>query len=90
MRRRADAAGLWRYALPRRARRLRRHQPRDGVDPRAPHAQGLGLHNDLQNEFSVVANMMPVELMHEFGTPAQQEEIVERLIVGELHASPSA
>ncbi len=83
VRRRADAAGHWRYALPAELggsdgtnleiALIREHLSR----------QGLGLHNDLQNEFSIVANLMVVELLHAFGTPAQKEEIVEKLIVGE-------
>jgi alkylation response protein AidB-like acyl-CoA dehydrogenase len=83
VRRRADAAGHWRYALPAELggsdgtnleiALIREHLSR----------KGLGLHNDLQNEFSIVANQMVVELMHAFGTPAQKEEIVEKLIVGE-------
>jgi len=83
VRRRADAAGHWRYALPAELggsdgsnleiALIREHLSR----------KGLGLHNDLQNEFSIVANQMVVELMHAFGTPAQREEIIEKLIVGE-------
>jgi acyl-CoA dehydrogenase len=83
VRRRADAAGHWRYALPAELggsdgtnleiALIREHLSR----------KGLGLHNDLQNEFSIVANQMVVELMHAFGTRAQKEEIVEKLIVGE-------
>jgi len=83
VRRRADAAGWWRLGLPVEiggggAGNLEIALIREHLA-----ALGLGLHNDLQNEFSVVANMMTVELMHEFGSPAQQEEIVEKLIVGE-------
>ena len=35
-------------------------------------AQGLGLHNDLQNEHSIVANNPFALLFRDFGTPAQQ------------------
>jgi alkylation response protein AidB-like acyl-CoA dehydrogenase len=82
-RRRADAAGWWRLGLPEEiggsgASNLEIALIREHLTQ-----MGLGLHNDLQNEFSVVANMMTVELLHEFGSPAQKEEIVEKLIVGE-------
>jgi acyl-CoA dehydrogenase len=82
-RRRADAAGWWRLGLPEEiggsgATNLEIALIREHLTQ-----MGLGLHNDLQNEFSVVANMMTVELLHEFGSPAQKEEIVEKLIVGE-------
>jgi acyl-CoA dehydrogenase len=83
VRRRADAAGWWRLGLPAEiggsgATNLEIALIREHLT-----GMGLGLHNDLQNEFSVVANMMTVELLHEFGSPAQKEEIVEKLIVGE-------
>jgi alkylation response protein AidB-like acyl-CoA dehydrogenase len=45
--------------------------------------RGLGLHNDLQNEHSVVGNLVFVQLLHLFGTPEQQEEFVEASITGE-------
>jgi alkylation response protein AidB-like acyl-CoA dehydrogenase len=82
-RRRADAAGWWRLGLPEEiggsgATNLEIALIREHLTQ-----MGLGLHNDLQNEFSVVANMMTVELLHEFGSSAQKEEIVEKLIVGE-------
>jgi alkylation response protein AidB-like acyl-CoA dehydrogenase len=82
-RRRADAAGWWRLGLPEEiggsgASNLEIALIREHLTQ-----MGLGLHNDLQNEFSVVANMMTVELLHEFGSSAQKEEIVEKLIVGE-------
>jgi acyl-CoA dehydrogenase len=83
VRRRADAAGWWRLGLPTElggsaATNLEIALIREHLSH-----MGLGLHNDLQNEFSVVANMMTVELMHGFGSPAQKEEIIEKLIVGE-------
>lgn len=86
-RRRADAAGFWRYALPTAL------GGRDGsnlevalIREHLAH-KGLGLHNDLQNEFSVVANLMVVELVHVFGTPAQREEMIEPMIVGECRVA---
>ncbi|MEP6389445.1 MAG: acyl-CoA dehydrogenase family protein [Halioglobus sp.] len=41
--------------------------------------QGLGLHNDLQNEHSVVGNNIGLLLMLEYGTPEQQDEWLEHL-----------
>jgi alkylation response protein AidB-like acyl-CoA dehydrogenase len=37
-------------------------------------AKGLGLHNDLQNEHSVVGNNIGLLLMLEYGTPEQQDQ----------------
>ena len=42
-------------------------------------AMGLGLHNDLQNEHSVVGNNIGLLLMLEYGTPAQQEQWLDGL-----------
>jgi len=40
-------------------------------------AKGLGLHNDLQNEHSIVGNSVGLLLMLEYGTDAQQAEWLE-------------
>ncbi len=45
--------------------------------------RGLGLHNDLQTEHSVVGNLVFVELLHRFGTPEQREQFVEPSVRGE-------
>ena len=42
-------------------------------------AKGLGLHNDLQNEHSIVGNNVGLLLMLEYGTPEQQAEWLEGL-----------
>jgi len=42
-------------------------------------AKGLGLHNDLQNEHSIVGNNVGLLLMLEYGTAAQQAEWLEGL-----------
>jgi acyl-CoA dehydrogenase len=83
MRRRADAAGWLRYALPKEI------GGQDGTNfdmavirEHLAH-RGLGLHNDLQNEHSVVGNLVFVHLLHLFGTPEQREEFVEPSIRGE-------
>ena len=83
MRRRADAAGFLRYGLPAAL------GGRDGTNLDMAvirehlAARGLGLHNDLQNESSIVANVPFALLLHEFGTPAQQA-LIEGNITGEL------
>jgi acyl-CoA dehydrogenase len=45
--------------------------------------KGLGLHNDLQNESSIVGNFPQVHLMHRFGTPAQKARFLEAMITGQ-------
>lgn len=81
--RRADAAGFFRFSIPSELGGddgsnlamaiIREHLAR----------RGLGLHNDLQNEHSIVGNLVFVELLHRFGTPQQKEKFVEPSIVGE-------
>ena len=72
MRRRADAAGWLRLALPadyggRDASNLEMAIIREHLA-----TKGLGLHNDLQNESSVVGNFPTVLMIRDFGTEAQK------------------
>ncbi|MFZ8917419.1 MAG: acyl-CoA dehydrogenase family protein, partial [Ilumatobacteraceae bacterium] len=74
MRRRADAAGWLRLALPaefggRDASNLEMAIIREHLA-----TKGLGLHNDLQNESSVVGNFPTVLMMRDFGTEDQKKE----------------
>jgi alkylation response protein AidB-like acyl-CoA dehydrogenase len=83
MHRRADAAGFLRYSLPREL------GGRDGTNLGMAiirehlATKGLGLHNDLQNEASVVGNFPGVHMMLAFGTEAQKSRYLERMITGE-------
>jgi acyl-CoA dehydrogenase len=74
MRRRADAAGWLRLALPaefggKNASNLEMAIIREHLA-----AKGLGLHNDLQNESSVVGNFPSALMMRDFGTEAQKAD----------------
>jgi acyl-CoA dehydrogenase len=81
-RRRADAAGHYRYALPKSI------GGRDGsnldmaVIREHLAAKGLGLHNDLQNEHSIVGNAVGVLLMMNYGTEEQKAEWVDDMLAG--------
>ncbi|ODR24807.1 acyl-CoA dehydrogenase family protein [Mycolicibacterium porcinum] len=82
MRRRADAAGWLRFGLP------ARFGGRDGsnldmavIREHLAH-KGLGLHNDLQDESSIVGNFPQVIMMDRFGTEAQKSEWVEAMLTG--------
>jgi alkylation response protein AidB-like acyl-CoA dehydrogenase len=82
MRRRADAAGWLRYGLPaslggRDGTNLDMAVIREHLSHR-----GLGLHNDLQNESSIVGNFPSVIMMERFGTEAQRRAWSEALITG--------
>ena len=73
---RADKAGHWRFSAP------RQYGGKDGAnlwmavirDRFA--AKGLGLHNDLQNEHSIVGNFPFVAMFDQFGTEAQKQEFI--------------
>ncbi|WP_067697529.1 acyl-CoA dehydrogenase family protein [Nocardia jejuensis] len=81
-RRRADAAGHYRYAFP------KEFGGRDGTNLGMAvirehlARRGLGLHCDLQNEHAVVANNVGLLLMLEYGSPRQQAEWVHGLAEG--------
>jgi acyl-CoA dehydrogenase len=83
MRRRADRAGWLRYGLP------SQFGGRDGsnidmavIREHLAH-KGLGLHNDLQDESSIVGNFPQVIMMDRFGTADQKAQWTEALITGE-------
>ena len=80
--RRADNAGHYRYAFP------KEYGGRDGnnlgmaVIREHFACKGLGLHNDLQNEHSIVGNNVGLMLMLAYGSEQQREEWVEGLARG--------
>src|SRR5436190_12950098 len=81
-RQRADAAGHYRYPFPKEyggadgtnlgMAIIREHLAR----------KGLGLHNDLQNESSIVGNNVGLMLMLEHGSEEQKTEWVDHLLNG--------
>lgn len=81
-RRRADAAGHYRYAQP------REYGGQDGsnlgmaIIREHLAARGLGLHNDLQNEHSIVGNNIGLLLMIEYGSDEQKKEWIDDLAEG--------
>ena len=82
MRRRADKAGHLRFALP------KDYGGKDGsnlamaVIREHLAAKGLGLHNDLQNESSIVGNFPQILMFRDFGTEAQKKEFLEGMLKG--------
>ena len=81
-RRLADAAGHYRYPIP------EAYGGQDGsnlgmaVIREHFAAKGLGLHNDLQNEHSIVANNVGLLLMLAYGTDSQKAEWIPLLLEG--------
>ena len=82
MRRRADAAGHLRFGLP------AEFGGQDGTNLAMAvirehfAAKGLGLHNDLQNESSIVGNFPVVHMFRNFASEAQKAQFVDNLITG--------
>jgi len=81
-RRRADEAGFYRYPYP------KAYGGQDGTNlgmavirEHLAH-QGLGLHNDLQNEHSVVGNNVGFLLMLHYGSEAQKSAWCDDLLEG--------
>lgn len=84
MRRRADAAGFYRYGLPAALggqdgsnadmARIREHLL----------ARGPGLHFPHNDEASVVGNLPLALVLHEYGTPEQKETYLHRYVNGEI------
>jgi alkylation response protein AidB-like acyl-CoA dehydrogenase len=82
MRNVADEAGHYRYAFP------KEYGGKDGTNLGMAvirehlARKGLGLHNDLQNESSIVGNNVGLLLMLEHGTDEQKEYWVDHLLNG--------
>ena len=78
----ADKAGHYRYAFP------KEYGGKDGTNLGMAvirehlAAKGLGLHNDLQNEHSIVGNNVGLMLMLLYGTDEQKKEWVDDLLNG--------
>ena len=82
-RRRADAAGHYRYAFP------KEYGGRDGTNLGMAvirehlARKGLGLHCDLQNEHAIVGNNVALLLMLHYGSARQRQEWVDDLAAGQ-------
>ena len=82
MRRLADAAGHLRFGLP------KEYGGQDGsnlamavIREHLAH-KGLGLHNDLQNESSIVGNFPQILMFRDFGSEAQKQEFIGGMLGG--------
>lgn len=79
---RADKAGHYRYPMP------KQYGGQDGTNLGMAiirehfASKGLGLHNDLQNEHSIVGNNVGVLLMAEYGTEQQKAEWLPLMLAG--------
>jgi alkylation response protein AidB-like acyl-CoA dehydrogenase len=83
MRTRADAAGTLRYGLPKELGGKDGSSLAMAIIREHLAAKGLGLHNDLQNEASIVGNFPTVMMFWIYGSDAQKDEFIEGMITGE-------
>src|SRR6202789_4067508 len=83
MRRRADKAGWLRYGLPASLGGRDGNNVDMAVSREHLAHKGLGLHNDMQNESSIVGTFPQVIMMERFGTDEQRRVFSEALITGE-------
>ena len=79
---RADAAGHYRYAMPEELGGQDGTNLGMAIIREHLATKGLGLHNDLQNEHSIVGNNVGVLLMANYGTEAQKEEWLPLMLQG--------
>jgi acyl-CoA dehydrogenase len=78
----ADAAGHYRYPFPEEYGGKNGTNLGMAIIREHLASKGLGLHNDLQNEHSIVGNNVGLLLMLEYGTEAQQAEWVDGMGAG--------
>lgn len=85
MKRRADAAGHYRFALPAEfGGQDGSHLAMARIREHLAH-KGLGLHNDLQNESSIVGNLVQPLMVRDFGTAKQKAEAIPAMLAGTMH-----
>jgi len=82
MKRRADRAGWLRYGLPKEVGGSGGSNFDMAVIREHLAHQGLGLHNDLQNESSVVGNFPVAHMLLGFGSAEQLAEYMEPMLAG--------
>ena len=81
-RRLADEAGHYRFPLPKRLGGADGSNLAMAIIREHLAAKGLGLHNDLQNEHSIVANNIGVLLMDIYGSQAQKAFFLDDMLAG--------
>ena len=84
MRRRADRAGHYRFGLPEEYGGKNGSHLAMAIIREHLAAKGLGLHNDLQNESSIVANLPIVLMLRDFGTKEQKERFIPGILDGSM------
>jgi acyl-CoA dehydrogenase len=78
----ADEAGFYRYPLPKEYGGMEGTNLGMAIIREHLAVKGLGLHNDLQNEHSIVGNNVGLLLMLNYGTDEQKKEWIDDLAHG--------
>jgi acyl-CoA dehydrogenase len=78
----ADEAGFYRHQLPERFGGRNGSNLEMAIVREHLARKGLGLHNDLQNESSIVGNLVTVLMMEKYGSAAQQAEWIPKMLNG--------
>ncbi|MGE0621193.1 MAG: acyl-CoA dehydrogenase family protein [Pseudomonadales bacterium] len=78
----ADEAGFYRYPFPKEYGGMEGTNLGMAIIREHLAVKGLGLHNDLQNEHSIVGNNVGLLLMLQYGTEEQKKEWVDDLAEG--------
>ncbi len=86
MERRADKAGHLRYGLPKSCGGAAASNLAIAAIREHLAAKGLGLHNDLQDESSIVGNFPIIPALADYGTE-EQKTYIEGIITGKKHLS---
>jgi alkylation response protein AidB-like acyl-CoA dehydrogenase len=87
MRARADKAGWLRYGIP------AKYGGKDGTNLAMAivrehlAAKGLGLHNDLQNESSIVGNFPTIKMWERYGSDEQKREFLDGMFTGKTRVA---
>ena len=82
MRLTADKAGHLRYGLPKEYGGKNGSNLSMAIIREHLAQRGLGLHNDLQNENSIVGNFPQVLMFRDFGTEKQKDEFINGMLAG--------
>ena len=80
----ADKAGHYRYAIPEDCGGKNGSNLAMAVIRHHLAHKGLGLHNDLQNESSIVGNLVQVLMLRDFGTPQQKAAFIPPMLEGKM------
>lgn len=83
----ADAAGHYRFAIPEEFGGKNGSNLAMAVIRHHLAAKGLGLHNDLQNESSIVGNLVQVLMLRDFGTEQQKRDFIPQMLAGKMRWS---